>query len=180
MGEGSEPVRQEPPEPTAEHKRDPQQPHTENVLEPEARNEQESEELRRSKRVRRPAISKDIYKVSNTGTVHMEGDPTSYEEAMKSPHSSKWVEAMEDEMKSMSFNNVWYLEEIPKGAKIVGCKWVYKTKYDSNGNVEKYKARLVAKGFTQREGVYYNETFSSVSCKDSFRIIMALVVHFDL
>jgi hypothetical protein len=36
------------------------------------------------------------------------------------------------------------------------------------------------KGFTQREGIYYNETFSPVSCKDSFRIIVALVVHYDL
>jgi hypothetical protein len=54
------------------------------------------------------------------------------------------------------------------------------TKYDSNRNIEKYKARLVVKGFTQREGVDYNETFSPVSCKDSFRIIMALVAHFDL
>jgi hypothetical protein len=32
----------------------------------------------------------------------------------------------------------------------------------------------------QREGIYYNETFSPVSCKDSFRIIMALVAHCDL
>jgi hypothetical protein len=104
----------------------------------------------------------------------MEGDPTSYEEAMGSPNSSKWLEAMEDEMRSMSSIDVWDLEEIPKGAKTVGYKWVYKTKYDSNGNVEKYKARLVEKGFTQREGIDYNETFSLVSCKDSFRIIMAL------
>jgi hypothetical protein len=180
MGEGSEPIYQEPPESTDEHERESQQPHTENVPEPEARNEQESEELKRSKRARRPAISKEIYKVYNMETVHMEGDPTSYEEAMRSPHSSKWVEAMEDEMKSMSSNNVWDFEKIPKGAKIVGCIWVYKTKYDSNGNVEKCKARLVAKGFTQREGVDYNETFSPISCKDSFRIIIALVAHFDL
>jgi hypothetical protein len=87
------------------------------VLEPEAQNEQESEEFRRSKRARRPAISKEIYKVYNTGTIHMEGDPTSYEEAMRIPHSLKWVDAMEDEMKLMSSNNVWDLEEIPKGAK---------------------------------------------------------------
>jgi hypothetical protein len=45
---------------------------------------------------------------------------------------------MEDEMKSTSSNDVWALEEIPKGDKTVGCKWVYKTKYDSNENVEKY------------------------------------------
>jgi hypothetical protein len=46
--------------------------------------------------------------------------------------------------------------------------------------IERYKARLVAKGFTQREGIDYNKTFSPVSMKDSFRIIMALVAHFDL
>ena len=39
---------------------------------------------------------------------------------------------------------------------------------------------VMAKGFTQREWIDYNETFSSVSCKDSFRIIMALVTHYDL
>ena len=110
----------------------------------------------------------------------MEGDPTSFEESMRSAHSSKWLEAMEDEMKSMKTNGVWNLETIPKGAKTVGCKWVYKTKYDSTGIVERFKARLVAKGFTQREGIDYNETFSPVSCKDSFRIIMALVAHYDL
>jgi hypothetical protein len=110
----------------------------------------------------------------------MEGDPTSFEEAMRSAHSSKWLEAMEDEMKSMKTNGVWNLETIPKRAKTVGCKWVYKTKHDSKGNIERFKARLVAKGFMQREGINYNETFSPVSCKDCFRIIMALVAHYDL
>ena len=93
---------------------------------------------------------------------------------MRNAHSSKWLEAMEDEMKSIKTNDIWNLEIIPKGAKTVGCKWVYKTKYDSKGNIERFKARLVVKGFTQREGIDYNETFSPVSCKDSFRIIMAL------
>ena len=57
---------------------------------------------------------------------------------------------------------------------------MYKTKRDSKGKVEKFKARLVAKGFTQIEGVDYEATFSPVSSKDSFRVIMALVAHFDM
>ena len=110
----------------------------------------------------------------------MESGPTSFEEAMRSAHSSKWLEAMQDEMRSMNTNDVWDLEAIPKWAKTVGYKWVYKTKYDSKGNVERFKAWLVVKDFTQRESIDYNEIFSPVLCKDFFRIIMALVAYYDL
>ena len=48
------------------------------------------------------------------------------------------------------------------------------------GNIEIYKARVIAKGLTQNEGIDYKETFSPVSKKDSLRIIMTLVAHFDL
>jgi hypothetical protein len=51
---------------------------------------------------------------------------------------------------------------------------------DSNGNVEKYKAKLVAKDFTQKDGIDYKEIFSPVSRKDSLRIIIGLVAHYDL
>jgi len=170
--ENEEPVLQEPiEEPVATGEGEQQQPQPDQVPTVEA--------PRRSQRIRRSAIPDD-YEVFNTEEFHMEGDPTSYDEAMRSANSQKWLEAMIEEMKSMNSNGVWDLEEIPKGAKTVGCKWVYKTKYDSQGNVERFKARLVAKGFTQREGIDYNETFSPVSCKDSFRIIMALVAHYDL
>ena len=54
------------------------------------------------------------------------------------------------------------------------------TKRDNKGNVEIYKARLVAKGYTQRKGIDFMRTFSLVSSKDSFRLIMELLAHFDL
>ena len=38
----------------------------------------------------------------------------------------------------------------------------------------------MAKGFTQKEDIDYKKTFSSISSKDSFRIIMALVTHYNL
>jgi hypothetical protein len=58
------------------------------------------------------------------------------------------LEALEDETKSMSSNDVWDLVEIPKWVKTIGYKWVYKIKCGSRGNIKKYKARLVAKGYT--------------------------------
>jgi hypothetical protein len=106
-----------------------------------------NEPPRRSQRARRSVISND-YEVYVSEEIQMEGDPTFFKKAMRSAHSSKWLDVMEDEMRSMSVNKVWELKEIPKGAKTVGCKWVYKTKCDSNGNIERFKARLVTKGFT--------------------------------
>ncbi|KAL1224686.1 Retrovirus-related Pol polyprotein from transposon TNT 1-94 [Cardamine amara subsp. amara] len=76
-------------------------------------------------------------------------------------------------------NKVWDIVPLTEGHKEVGCKWIFKTKLDCNGNVERYKARLVAKGFNQKEDIDYSETFSPVSRKDSLRIIMALVAQYE-
>jgi hypothetical protein len=49
--------------------------------------------------------------------IDIEGDPTTYEAAMRSANSSKWLSTMEDELESMRKNKVWDLEAIPQGAK---------------------------------------------------------------
>jgi hypothetical protein len=48
----------------------------------------------------------------------------------------------------MSVNQVWDLEEIPKGAQTIGYKWVNKMKLDFKGNDETFKSMLMAKCFT--------------------------------
>ena len=63
----------------------------------------------------------DDYKVYVSEEIQMEGDPTLFEEATRSVYSFKWQEAIEAEMNSMNTNDVWDLEVIPNGAKIVGC-----------------------------------------------------------
>ncbi|KAK1653336.1 hypothetical protein QYE76_071141 [Lolium multiflorum] len=94
--------------------------------------------VRRSHRERRKAISDDYitYMSEDVDDIGKVEDPTSYKEAIKSLNSSKWQIAMEDELKSMGSNDVWDLVEVPDGAKRVGCKWIYKTKYDPKGNIE--------------------------------------------
>ena len=59
------------------------------------------------------------------------------------------MDAINDEMNSMSQNEVWSLVELSKGCRPIGCKWVFKTKRDAKGQVERYKAKLVAKGYSQ-------------------------------
>ena len=87
---------------------------------------------------------------------------------------------MKEEISSTSQNEVWDLVDLPDSCRPIRCKWVFKTKRDSKDQVERYKARLVVKGYSQREGIDYNETLSPVFTKDSFRVIMAIMTHFDL
>ena len=89
--------------------------------------------------------------------------PTNYEEAMMSPDSAKWLEAIKSEMGSMYENKVWTLVDLPDDRQAIENKWIFKRKTDVDGSVTIYKARLAAKGFRQVQGVEYNEIFSLVS-----------------
>jgi hypothetical protein len=71
--------------------------HEEEQQEPPVQDVPHNEPPRRSQRARRSAISDD-YEVYVSEEIQMEGDPTSFEEAMRSADSSKWLDAMEDEM----------------------------------------------------------------------------------
>ena len=89
--------------------------------------------------------------------------PMNYEEAMMSPDSAKWLEAMKSEMGSMYENKVWTLVDLPNDRQAIENKWIFKKKTDVDGNVTVYKARLVVKGFRQVQGGDYDETFSPCS-----------------
>jgi hypothetical protein len=52
-----------------------------------------NEPPRRSQRTRRSAIYNE-YEIYVSEEIQIEGDPTSFEEAMRSVHSSKWLEAI--------------------------------------------------------------------------------------
>ncbi|KAL0406059.1 UNVERIFIED_CONTAM: hypothetical protein Slati_3919800 [Sesamum latifolium] len=93
--------------------------------------------------------------------------------------SDKWLEAIKSEMDSMGSNQVWTLVDPHKGARPVGCKWIYKRKLGADGEVTAYNARLVAKGYTQRPGVDFQETYSPVAMAKSIRILLAIAAWYD-
>ena len=77
-------------------------------------------------------------------------DPKTFAEASGNPY---WDVVMDEEYRSLMANDTWDLVPLPKGRKLIICKWVYRTKYASDGSVERLKARLVAKYFSQVEGI---------------------------
>src|SRR3954464_12616424 len=103
-----------------------------------------------------------------------------YEEAMMSPDSAKWLEAMKSEIGSMYENKVWTLVDLPDVGQDIEIKWIFKRKTDTGSSVTIYKARIVAKGFRQVQGVDYDESFSLVSMLKSVRIMLAIATFYEI
>ncbi|KAJ9548881.1 hypothetical protein OSB04_021424 [Centaurea solstitialis] len=150
-----------------------------NNVEPQSEpiEEVQTQDLRRSSRVRQEPDRYLGFLVSqDSGDLN---EPTSYGEAVSGSESEQWQEAMKAEMQSMYDNQVWELTDLSQHCKAVGRKWVFKKKTDMDGNVHTFKARLVAKGFTQTHGIDYDETFSPVAMLKSIRILMAISAYFN-
>ncbi|CAL2226145.1 unnamed protein product [Prunus armeniaca] len=101
----------------------------------------------------------------------IDADPISYEEAAK---SKIWRQAMDAEIQAIERNDTWKLTELPPRGKTIGVKWVFRTKLNENGEVDKYKARLVAKGYSQQYGVDYADVFAPVARLDTIRVVLSL------
>ena len=101
-------------------------------------------------------------------------EPTNYEEAMMSPDSTKWLEAIKSEMRSMYENKVWTLIDLPIDRRAIEIKCIFKRKTDAYSSVTIYKAGLVEKGFFYKvQGVDYDEIFSLVAMLKSVWIMLA-------
>ena len=101
-------------------------------------------------------------------------DPLTLSQATKRPDWPKWEEAIQSELKALAAFDTFEVVDLPLSKKPVGCKYVFKIKYNPDGSIEKYKVRLVAQGFLQQEGVDYNEVFAPVVDSTSISLLLAI------
>ena len=107
-------------------------------------------------------------------------DPTTVWEALNSPYSDDWIRAMNDEIEAHVENRTWTLSNLPPGKKAIKSMWVFKTKLNSGGVLERRKARLVVKGCSRKPGIDFEETYAPVVRYASIRLLIALAAEFDL
>jgi len=131
--------------------------------------------LRRSKRER-----KEPDRLGEWVNISDLAEPLTVDDALSGPEAHLWRSAMQREIESLNKNNVWDLVVPKTNVKLINSKWIFKRKYNSDGEISSYKARLVAQGFSQRDGIDFHDTFSPVVRFESVRTILALAVQCNM
>ena len=102
--------------------------------------------------------------------------PKNVQDVLRVP---EWRNVVLEEIRVLEKNKTWEIENLPRRKITVGCKWVFTTKYKSDGTLERYKMRLVAKGFTQTYDIDCLETFALVEKLNIVRILLSLAATLD-
>jgi hypothetical protein len=101
-------------------------------------------------------------------------EPRTFKDSQRRPESSQWRKACLEELDAHQLNGTWKVVQLPPGKKVVGSKWHFKVKRNTDGSVERFKARLVAKGYSQCPGFDFTETFAPTVRYSAVRTILAL------
>ena len=101
-------------------------------------------------------------------------EPRTFQEASSVP---LWKLAMVEELNALEENNTWSIVKLPPRKKVVGSRWVYKTKLKADGSIERHKAKLVARGFTKTFGVDYKETFAPMAKMNIVWVLLSMPVN---
>lgn len=86
---------------------------------------------------------------------------------------------MNEELITFAKNNIQSIVPLPKGKHSVGNHWVFKTKFNFDGLVDRYETRLIAQGFTYKFIVDHKETFAPVSKMTILRVLLPVVSYMD-
>jgi hypothetical protein len=96
---------------------------------------------------------------------------------MESPEASDWSLAVKNELEAMDHLGVWTVVPIPTNHRLLSTIWVFRKKYDTNGNLVKFKARLCAQGSAQQEGIDFTKTYSPTGCSAALKIALTVGIN---
>ena len=100
-------------------------------------------------------------------------EPSTHIQALEDPH---WTQAMHTEYQAIIDNNTWSLVRKNETMNIIGCRWIFKLKFKSDGSIDRYKAWLVAKGYAQEDGFDYIDTFYPIVKITTVRLLLCITI----
>jgi hypothetical protein len=70
---------------------------------------------------------------------------------------------MDLEIEAIKKKRTWELRDLLERMKKIIVKWVFKTKFNENSEVDKCKVWLVAKGYARQRDIDYTKLFAPVA-----------------
>src|ERR1035441_359439 len=107
-------------------------------------------------------------------------DPIKVGDALSRNHAKEWKLAMEEEYKSLLENKMWSVVPRLKDRKVIDTKWLFKTKCNPDGSINKRKARFLARGFTQVPGIDFDNIYPPTVSYQALRTIIAITCQMKL
>jgi Reverse transcriptase (RNA-dependent DNA polymerase) len=99
----------------------------------------------------------------NSGIAQLEADtPKTFKEAITGINKTEWFKAAQKEYDTAVAMKTWKVisrTDLPKGANVITCKWVFKRKHDASGTPTEFKARMTPHGYKQIEGIDFYESY---------------------
>ena len=83
---------------------------------------------------------------------------------------------MKEELSKIKKNQTWQLVKRLVNRKVIGVKWVFRTKLNIHGSINKHKAKLVVKEYVQIFCVDFSDTFAPIAKLDTIRLLIAIAV----
>ncbi|XP_068343981.1 uncharacterized mitochondrial protein AtMg00810-like [Pyrus communis] len=127
------------------------------------------------------AVNTVVYLMNKHPTMAVEGKTPfeawkleNFDDAVK---EDTWKVAMQKEINVIVKNKTWELVDKPCDNSVIGVKWIYKTKLNEDGSIQRKKARLVAKGYYQKPGIDFQETFAPVVRHETISGLIYIVAH---